>query len=119
MRNYFKIQNLRLYPFSPPNPPDPNVFYVVFGGSDEQLLEYQLKLYALIGGDFVASAPTTIWFELDQEFFGNILACGAGNIWTQTHLNDLFSLDPNLPVLYDQTRVKSEGSPRKTWSHGH
>lgn len=121
MRNYFRMHNLRIYPifdFPPPPHTDPNQFYVVFGGSDEQLLFFQNQLEALIGGEFVVSEPQVIWFELDQEFFGNLLACAAGNIWTQTHLNDVFPIDPTLPILYDQTRVEVEGSPRKTWSHG-
>lgn len=119
MRNYFKARALRLYPYSPPDPPDPEVFYVVFGTTDEDLLFYQLKLYALIGGDFLAGAPATIWFELNLENFSMLLNQAPGEIWTQTRLNDLFPNDPDTPLLFDMTRVESEGSPRSTWSHGH
>lgn len=122
MRNYFRMKNLRIYPLVGPPPlhTDPLVFYVCFGGTDEDLLQRQVELIELIGfpdGYFVAE-PQVIWFELDQQFFSNILAQAAGQIWTQTHLNTLFPSDPNTPLLYDQTRVESEGSPRKTWSHG-
>lgn len=119
MRNYFKLRALRIYPVSPPNPPDPDVFYVVFGSTDENLLYYQLKLEALVGGEFVIGAPAVIWFELDLENFSMLVNEASGNIWTQTRLNDRFAADPNLPLLYDMTRVEVEGSPRPTWSHGH
>jgi hypothetical protein len=122
MRNYFKMQALRIYPlqaFPPPPHIDPNTFYVVFGGTDDDLFARQVALTQLVGGDFSYGLPTIIWFELDQQFFSNLLAQASGQIWTQTHLNDIFPSDPNTPLLYDQTRVEIEGSPRSTWSHGH
>jgi hypothetical protein len=121
MRNYFKLRNLRIYPyhdFPPPRHIDTTDFYVVFGGTDEDLYARQQAAIAQDGRDALVGDPQVIWFELDLQFFSNIIAQAAGQIWTQTHLNDVFPTDPNTPLLYDQTRIEVEGSPRKTWSHG-
>lgn len=118
MRNYFKTRALRLYPITPPDPIDPLNFYVVFGGTDDDLLYYQQKLIALIGGEFAFGEPQICWFELDLKNFSMLLNCGAGNIWSQTRLNDVFPVDPDLPLLWDMTRVEVQGSPRPTWSNG-
>lgn len=122
MRNYFKLRNLRIYPYQDVPPPrhiDLDFFYVVFGGSDEDLFQRQQELIASIGQDCFVSDPTVIWFELDLQFFSDLIAQSPGQIWTQTHLNDRFPASPDTPLLYDSTRVEVEGSPRKTWSHGH
>jgi len=115
MRNYFKMRSLKLWPL----PFDQFNFYVVVGGDDDQLRFYQQRLMNSVGGEFLVSEPAVIWFELDQENFGKLLNQAWGTIWTQTHLNNVFPPIDDNETLYDMTRVITEGSPRKTWSHGH
>lgn len=116
MRNYFKILCLRLYPA----PFDPLTFYVVFGSDDESLLYYKNRLETLISTPLATPAEASvIWFELNEKNFTMLLNIASGQIWGQTRLNDVFPPDPALELLYDMTRVEVEGSPRKTWSHGH
>lgn len=122
MRNYFRIQNLRIYPyfdFPPPRHIELDQFLVVFGGTDEDLLQRAQLAIAADGRDCFISEPSVIWFELDQQFFSDLLAQSPGQIWTQTRLNNIFPNSPDTPLLFDSTRVEVEGSPRKTWSHGH
>lgn len=118
MRNYFKMRALRLYPIVPPNPIDPNDFYVVWGSTDDDLFYYQQKLIALVGGEFAFGDPAVCWFELNLQNFSMLVNQAAGQIWNQTRLNDVFPPDPDTPLLWDMTRVQEEGSPRPTWSHG-
>lgn len=129
MRNYFKTRLLQIYPYSPPNGQptwDPLVFYVVFGGTDEQLLFYQLQTQEFLltiepTYIFYVPVPQVVWFELDLENFILLLQQAPGVIWGNTRLNNLFPKNPGsdlTPLLWDCTRVESEGSPRKTWSHG-
>lgn len=116
MRNYFKILCLRLYPA----PFDPFTFYVVFGADDDSLSFYKRRLEAFIGQQLSTPAGSQIiWFELNEENFVRLLNIASGQIWGQTRLNDVFPIDPSLESLYDMTRVKAEGSPRKEWSGGH
>lgn len=123
MRNYFKMQNLRIYPyhdFPPPRHIDTTDFFVVFGGTDEDLLQRAQLAIAADGRECFIGEPFVIWFELDQQFFSNLVAQSPGQIWTQTRLNDVFPNSPDTPLLFDQTVIEIEDiSVRKTWSHGH
>lgn len=117
MRNYIKLRTLRLY-YVGHEP----TFYVVFGGSDKDLLFYSNRLQALIreedpAAQFAIAPPLTCWFELNQANLSKLVNLNSGDIWTRTRLNNIFLFDGE--NLYEMTRVEAEGSPRKTWSHGH
>jgi hypothetical protein len=127
MRNYFKTRAIRIYPYSPTNgqpAPDPDVFYIAFGGTDENLFKYQvLTQQFLLTVEptylFFVSAPAVIWFELNLENFSKLLNQASGQIWSQTRANTgPFPPDQYHELLYDMTAVEQEGSPRSTWSHG-
>jgi len=95
-----------------------NFILYAFGGSDDQLLENIRKaefsqLQSFPNSVFTRTAPAVLWVELDSENFGILMNDFASSIWTRTHL------DPTATSVYDFTRVEVEGSPRKTWSHGH
>lgn len=120
MRNYIRLRCLRLYPL----PFDPDTFYVVFGGTDENLIYWKDKTIAEINEfppitgpvQFEIPEPSVIWFELDQENLAQLVNIYAGQVWTDTRLNDRFASQGR---LYDMTKVEVQGSPRKVWSHGH
>lgn len=120
MRNYIRMQCLRIYTL----PFDPAQFYVVFGGDEDSLIYYADRLKAQLNAQppikhFSIPEPSVIWFELNQDNFAKLCNLAAGTIWQQSRLNTEFQTDPSLETIYDMTRVEVEGSPRKTWSHGH
>jgi len=125
MRNYLKMQAMH---WTTSNGDD----LWAWGGTDEQLLFYveRMERFWIDAIDpnaapFNRTSPEVCWFELDQENFGIILnnvgIFSAFDTWKLTMLNN-----GQFPVLafgninfFDITRVKVQGSPRKSWSHGH
>jgi len=95
-----------------------NFVFYAFGGSDEQLLENIRRAefsqnQSFPGTVFTRTQPQTLWVELNSENFGSLMDDFAVSMWNRTHL------DPTATFVYPFTRVEAEGSPRKTWSHGH
>jgi hypothetical protein len=119
MRNYIRTKWVRIYPL----PLDPNFFYVVCGGKDEDQFNFYVQrainLAALAPGHYTIVPDFDLYFLLDDENFVILINQNSGQFWTQTHLNNVFAPIPNSDLLYDVTRVQIEGSPRPTWSHGH
>lgn len=98
-------------------------FYVVCGGADEDQFRFYvqraLDLAFLTPGNYTIVEDDTLYFELDDAFFVTLINQNSGQFWTQSHLNNVFPPNANSETLYEQTRTGAEGSPRKTWSHGH
>jgi hypothetical protein len=124
MRNYLKMQ-VMVWQDGGGN------YYYAWGGTDEQLLEIVMmkEQKAMEGegfiGPFVRTPPVEVWWLLDQENFAKILN-GAFELtsfqnWLLiSQLSGYNSEFSYFPLLFtDITRVEVEGSPRKTWSHGH
>jgi len=121
MRNYFKMQAIHYHLTSMLGQSD--VF--AWGGSDTQLLSNVLRAQAEARAIFgptttftLVTGPAVVYWELNQENFGTILNFNPGNIWGGTHLPPVVTA-PVSDTFYGMTLLQSEGSPRKTWSHGH
>ena len=117
MRNYFKTRGMKWTATSGP-PFFFNFVLYAFGGSDAQLLENVLKAefsqrQSFPNSVFTRTLPAILWVELNSENFGTLMNDFASSMWNRTHL------DPAATTVYPFTLVEAEGSPRKTWSHGH
>lgn len=130
MRNYFRMRGLWTTAHDGLDVAE----FICWGGSDEQLMEHfeQMKAIALGSNPnykFTTREPQVCWFELNQENFGRLLQGPFDNgfsniayfIWNNTRLNTSGTTPPaNIgSFFYEMTQVEVQGSPRRTWSHGH
>lgn len=98
-----------------------------FGANDENLLANVVWMEEFVAQyPYARTTPQVLYVLLDETNIADILSVNldvAYAIWIRTRLNG--SDGPAFPIndfpnrtLYEQTQVKAEGSPRRTWSHG-
>jgi hypothetical protein len=120
----------------PPGPANDQEF-VAWGADEDQLREFinpQVDAWKADHPDGTATfhEPVICYWLLDAKNFGRILN-GPNNLfpekgpqfalamWNHTRLYTIIPSPPGIVSdwFFDQTQVEAEGSPRKTWSHGH
>ena len=107
------------------SPPTPDFYLYAWGADDEQLLNYVMRAEALVRAQFAPqpvsffrTLPLALWWLLDKENFGILLNgdnySNASLYWNGSRLP---SIENTTNAYYEISEL--EGSPRRSWSHGH